>query len=389
MESYRHSELPENFLGLTREDQLLAIEIGANTLENTKELLTNQLKGEMTEAERKKAKEWERTGEALMKIRVEGLQRQIKTMEEELETLVRQQVASETVELRIKLVEAKSLESQNELLKNVNHQLQKEIQDLKEKITELTPSKSSNMIGKQGEALVHKMLETAMEEFPYSTVEDKTHVSHSADFHVCIVTEALQKVKILVDSKNYTRTINSDEVNKLYSDVDADAEAQGGMLISIRSPICKSKQFHIGRSLKQKPVLFLSFQNIDDGVRQEVLCWALRTIASVASEKSDDDQSKMIDQIEEFLTNMELQLKGLDKAIQLQNNVMKSMVEVYNNLLKEIMEFRNGGTKKKEIIEHIEEENTKTGCDAIQKNGNRCGKRTLVEGSSFCKIHTK
>ena len=112
MESYRHSELPENFLVLNREDQLLAIEIGANTLENTKELLKNQLKGELTEEERKKAKEWEKTGEALMKIRVESLQRQIKMMEENIEPLVNQQVAVGTAELRIKLAEAKSSERQ-------------------------------------------------------------------------------------------------------------------------------------------------------------------------------------------------------------------------------------------------------------------------------------
>jgi DNA-binding protein Fis len=298
-------------------------------------------------------------------------------------------VAMETVGLQVQIAEAKGYPRQIELLQIVNQHQQKEIQELKEKVNELTPSKSSNLIGKQGEALIHTMLETAMKEFPYSTVEDKTKEGHCADFHVCIVTEALQKVKILVDSKNYTRTINSDEVNKLYSDVDADVEAQGGLLVSIRSPICKAKQFHIGRTLKQKPVLFLSFQNIDDGVRQDMLCWALRTLSDISVGKTDNERIQMIERIEEFLNRLELQLKGLDKTIQMQNNVVKSLAEVYNNLLKEIMNFRNGGEEKKEeTIELIEVETPRSGCDAIQKNGVRCGKRS-IEGTTFCKIHTK
>jgi hypothetical protein len=33
-------------------------------------------------------------------------------------------------------------------------------------------------------------------------------------------------------------------------------------------------------------------------------------------------------------------------------------------------------------------ETPRSGCDAIQKNGVRCGKRS-IEGTTFCKIHTK
>lgn len=394
MEKFKHSEIPESFISFSHEDQLLAIELGTSVLESTKSLLMNRLKGEMTEEERKKAKEWEKSGEALMKIRVESLQRQMKTMEEEMDKLiqdrVRNQVASETVDLRIKLAEAKGHERQLELSHEALQLLKKENQELKEKIIELTPSKSSHVIGKQGETMILKMLESVVEkEFPYSSVTDMTSVKHAADFHVWITLETLQKVKILVDSKNYTRSINSDEVNKLYSDVDNDEEAHGGLMISIGSQICKAKPFHIGRTLKQKPVLFISFQNIDDINRKEMVCWALRTISVISGEKNNDERLHMVDRIEEFLQNMELHMKGIDSTIRLQMKVIDGLRETYNNLLKEIIGFRDKKEKKtEEIIEHVMDETNLTGCDAIQKNGIRCGKNAS-DGGRFCKIHRK
>jgi archaellum component FlaC len=97
----------------------------------------------------------------------------------------------------------------------------------------------------------------------------------------------------------------------------------------------------------------------------------------------------MVDRIEEFLQNMELHMKGIDSTIRLQMKVIDGLRETYNNLLKEIIGFRDKKEKKSETaIEHIVEENDTTGCDAIQKNGIRCGKN-VSDGGRFCKIHRK
>ena len=113
--------------------------------------------------------------------------------------------------------------------------------------------KSSHAIGKQGEAEVLALLTgPVLDEFPYSEIKDVSHISHSADFHLWIMSRTGKRVKLLLDSKKYSTCVSSSHITKLYSDVDADVEAQGGILLSLSSSICKKKQFEISTTPRQK-----------------------------------------------------------------------------------------------------------------------------------------
>ena len=66
----------------------------------------------------------------------------------------------------------------------------------------------------------------AIEYDKYSEVKEMAHISHAADFHLWVVASDLSRVKILIDSKKYKRPIQTIEIDKLNSDVDADEETE-------------------------------------------------------------------------------------------------------------------------------------------------------------------
>ena len=146
-------------------------------------------------------------------------------------------------------------------------------------------TKSSHAIGKAGEATILDMLEnTVCKAFTHSVVKDMTGTSHVADFHLWVMGPSGQKIKILIDSKKYKRAVNSDEINKLYDDMDADDECTCGIMISISSSICTKNQFGISRSPKQKPVLFLTFQDLSADAQKDLLCWGVQVLSELVGE---------------------------------------------------------------------------------------------------------
>ena len=250
-------------------------------------------------------------------------------------------------------------------------------------------TKSSNAIGKAGEATVLEMLTTVIvPTFPFATVKDMTAVSHAADFHLWVMRETGKKVKILIDSKKYKKKIGICEVEKLYSDVDADDEAHGGMLLSLDSQICSMTQFQIARSPKQKPVMFISFHEITEDLRSAMLTWAVRSLVEVCGAYSSDGRDHMIEEIEEFLTEIDGSVKELDIVIRSMTKSMEGLKEARGGILRKLLTFRSG----KDVLGGAGiDDSTITmveSCGHILRTGHRCG-RPLNPGWTLCKMHSR
>ena len=247
-------------------------------------------------------------------------------------------------------------------------------------------TKSSQAIGKQGETVVLDLLEnTVCKQFPHSVVKDMTASPHAADFHLWIMTPLGKKLKILVDSKKYKRAVNSDEINKLYVDMDTDEECNCGIMISIDSGICTKRQFCFSRTLKQKPVLFLSFQDILPDAQKDILCWGVQVLSEFVLEKDDAARQEMLNKMDEFIDTLLVSVKDIDSAIRDQMKSVTTMKDIRSKILKSIAGFRGE--------EEVEEKGKATvaddvRCVALKNGGDRCLNRRSAD-SDCCKVHKK
>jgi hypothetical protein len=244
-------------------------------------------------------------------------------------------------------------------------------------------TKSSHAIGKAGEATVLDMLEnTVCKAFTHSSVKDMTGTSHVADFHLRVMGSSGNKIKILIDSKKYKRPVNSDEINKLYGDMDADEECNCGIMISITSGICTKNQFSISRTPHQKPVLFLTFQDLPTENQKDILCWGIQVLSELLGETNTEVQQEMLNNLEQFLDRMTVSVKDIEGIIRSQLKVVESMREVRGKMLKDLTLFRAGG-----VDDDSSDDKGKVGCVAIlKKTGFPCGS-LVVEGSEKCRHH--
>jgi hypothetical protein len=252
-------------------------------------------------------------------------------------------------------------------------------------------TKSSHALGKLGEATILDMLtNVVLPAFPYSSVKDVTSKPHSADFHLWIMTPQGHRVKILVDSKNYSKPVNMEEIMKLYMDVDADSEAHCGMMISLSTPIHKMKQFEFRVTELHKPIIFLSFQDMETGYQQELLCWAVQALLAIVKEISSDERNYIVENIESFLSGMMASMGDIDGVIQSQTRALATLRQIKTDMVRKITTFRTEAHidihGKDDILDAIQHETS--GCVTIAKaTGQRCGKKTAV-GSEKCGQHT-
>lgn len=249
-------------------------------------------------------------------------------------------------------------------------------------------TKSSHALGKLGEATVLDMLTNmVLPVFPYSSVKDMTSKAHAADFHLWIMTPHGRRVKILVDAKNYSKSVNIEEIMKLYADVDADDDAQCGMMISLSTPINKMKQFEFRVTERHKPVVFLSFRGLETEYHPELTCWAINALLAIVKEISTDERNYIVENIDSFLNGLMASLNEVDGVIQAQTRTINTLRQIKTDMIRKITTFRTEANidipENDDILETIQHE--AGGCTSILKaTGQRCGKKTVNGGEKCC-----
>lgn len=245
-------------------------------------------------------------------------------------------------------------------------------------------TKSSYAIGKAGEATVFELLNShVIPMLPYASVKDMTAINHAADFHVSVMLETGVKAKLLIDSKKYKRRVNTTEIEKLYADVDADEEASGGVMLSLESHIFTMKQFQIARSPKQKPVVFLSFYDISDEYRKDMITWAVRILIDILSQNSSEDKDVMIANLDGFLNSLDESVTELDGSLKGLTKTIDTLKAMRDGLIRKVVNFRAGKPMETAIETALLE-----GCSHVTRAGTKCG-RKLIGGTTFCKSHMK
>jgi len=296
--------------------------------------------------------------------------------------------------LRSQVAMAQGKEKGYALLENSHAAMNLTIESLQKelaKFKEATSTKSSYALGKLGEIELADMLtKHVLPQFQYSEMKDMTAVKHMGDFHLWIVGPTMKHVKLLVDSKKYSSPVQHIEIEKLYSDVDGDETVEAGLMISLDTAICTKAQFQITKTKKNKPCMFLSFEKLDDGIRQEVLCWAIRSLVSIASVQERGKRDAIVEEMELFLKDLNSSVAELDVCIKSAKGVYDMLRDSKERMVARIHTCRvNCGLEStKDVITHVDAAPAaETRCKGTKTNGERC-KSVRKTGGDYCSRHS-
>lgn len=279
----------------------------------------------------------------------EEVARRVQTQLEGVRTECEMARLCEMRDLQVRVAAANASEEMVALVKEAQRTMREKLVSLEEQRetlrTELaaaTATRSSSAIGRSGETTVFEMLVEILDVLPHSELKDMTKTGHSADFHVWIMAATGRRAKILVDSKKYKRAVDRAEILKLNEDVDADADAHCGLMVSLDSAISSTKQFQLGRTAKQKPILYMSFRDIPSEMQKEALSWGLRVLTSLVGERDDATRMAMFDVIESFVAGVEQSVKEMDVSIAQALKGVDGLRRVRVGLVGQLVSFKSG-----------------------------------------------
>jgi hypothetical protein len=269
-------------------------------------------------------------------------------------------------------------------MKLIIETLQKEVAKYKDAAS----TKSSYALGKIGEAELSEMLTNyVLPQFQYAEMKDMTTVKHMGDFHLWIVGPNMKHVKLLVDSKKYSSAVQAIEIEKLYSDVDGDESIEAGLMVSLDTSIYTKAQFQIAKTKKNKPCMFLSFEKLDDGIRQEVLCWAIRSLVNIASVQEKGKRDAIVEEMELFLKDLNTSVADLDVCIKSAKSIYDVLRSSKERLVArmQVCRVNCGFETPADVITHTEV-SVDSRCKGSKMNGERC-KSMRKADCDYCARH--
>jgi hypothetical protein len=291
--------------------------------------------------------------------------------------------------LEKRVAEADGKQKMYSMLQEAHEGMRSTIQSLQAELAkykESTSTKSSHALGKMGETEMLDMLNSyVLPRFPYAEVKDMTAVKHATDFHIFIMGPSGQRVKVLLDVKKYSAPIQQCEIEKLYKDVDGDDEAHAGIMVSLDTTIQTKSPFQIAKTKRGRPCMFITFAGLDDGFRQEVLCWALRVLATITSVHDSETTDAMVAQINNFLKDLSVSVTEMEGCVKACKALQEMLRVAKDNLVQRIYTYRvNCGM---DVAKPAEEVEVVEGlCAGKTTKGGKCRSRCVV-GSQYCVRH--
>jgi hypothetical protein len=123
--------------------------------------------------------------------------------------------------------------------KDKQNQLNREVFDKAEKLLTKQINKTSISLGDDGEQIFENLADT-FKDFVGYKIENKAKQSHKGDFHLYF-----QDFNVLVDSKNYSGSVQKKEITKIESDLMINDNVHFAWLVSLNSNICDYNRFPI------------------------------------------------------------------------------------------------------------------------------------------------
>ena len=165
---------------------------------------------------------------ASLKGQIEVLSNKVKTYELENKDLIQEEVNKAKEKYDLLLQE-----------KDRQNQLNREVFDKATMLISKNLNKSSISIGDDGEQIFEKLADT-FKDFAEYKIENKSKQGHKGDFHLFFA-----DFNILVDSKNYSGSVQKKEIIKIETDLTTNDNMHFAWMVSLNSNICEYNKFTI------------------------------------------------------------------------------------------------------------------------------------------------
>jgi hypothetical protein len=218
------------------------------------------------------------------------------------------------------------------------------IEHLQSQIVALTPvkTKSSHEIGKEGEDQVLHLITTyVLPNFLYPEVLALTGKGHAGDFHVVLQSALGKRVKLLVEAKKYVRAVDKEEVLKFKRDCDnPDNHLDGGVLVSLTTPITSYCQFQIEKTEGGKNILYLTMQDMTTEEKGRTLLWAMRVLSTIVSLGEKGGDAKLIDKVVDFFRKLEVSRNDAEETVKACKKALECAELLRSSISTRLSEFQ-------------------------------------------------
>ena len=187
---------------------------------------------------------------------------------------------------------------------------------------EITQTSSSK--GQEGEKIIEKIISKNFK------IKNTSKTAKSGDFHIHTSIGL-----ILVEVKNYSRTVGKAELDKFYRDIARDNKIKAGIFISLNADIIGIDKLQYEDELidgKHIPIMYIP-QFKKDSYRLLTMIVEM-IIAHVSSKQrsKDGDVEYIIGKIEQLSRDMTILSQSRNLLNEMRTNMNKSLDELYNNI---------------------------------------------------------
>lgn len=249
----QNESIPEIIYEFSPEENYLILTIGSECIKKSRIALAgfsqkeiyNKIKDESKEeirqmeldiiVEKEMTKKMEERLSKMYDGQLEQLKKQLEISRQQVQ--IYESERNEIVQKEINKVKDKYDVLLNE--KDRQNQLNREVFDKAEKLISKNITKSSIAIGDDGENIFEYLSDT-FKDFSGYKIENKAKQAHKGDFHLFF-----QDFNILVDSKNYSGSVQKKEVTKIESDLIINDNMHFAWLVSLNTDICDWNRFPI------------------------------------------------------------------------------------------------------------------------------------------------
>jgi hypothetical protein len=383
-----NENIPNEISSFSPEENLKMIKIGCECLLEgrkaiaglTQQEIYNKIKDESKEAvkkmeldilvERELSKKMEDNISKMYEGQIDKLKKQMESMIQQLKSyesqnmdIINKEVAKTRVKYDILLEE-----------KDKQNQLNREVFDKAEKLLNKNLNKSSISIGDDGEQIFEN-LSDAFKDFAGYKIENKAKQGHKGDFHLFF-----KDFNILVDSKNYSGSVQKKEIIKIETDLSINDNMKFAWMVSLNSNISDYNRFPImtkwiTTDVGAKCILFINNLLEHKDPRNILrLIWSICNEFNKLIKENDSDDDKLnyyierdlilnqkFKQLQERSTEMRTKMNGTLKILKdIDNDIIELLSLVSNEIMLNVYEKNNVINEWwNNNIEYTEDDNNK------------------------------
>jgi len=255
-----NENIPIEISGFSPEENLKMIKIGCECLLEgrkaiaglTQQEIYNKIKDESKEevkkmeldilVERELSKKMEENISKMYEGQIDKLEKHMALLLKQLDISKQQIKNYESENTIIIQKEVDKLKYNYDLLlqeKDKQNQLNRDVFDKAEKLINKNLNKSSSSIGDDGEQIFENLSDT-FKDFAGYKIENKAKQGHKGDFHLFF-----KDFNILVDSKNYSGSVQKKEVIKIETDLTTNVNMKFAWMVSLNTNISDYNRFPI------------------------------------------------------------------------------------------------------------------------------------------------